>query len=348
VNGASVNGAVGPDFIVLTGFLGSGKTTLLRDFLSLPDGADTAVIVNEAGEIGLDGAILRESGAGTPIAMLSNGCICCQVGSDLAHTVEALLAVERPDANGPLRRIILETSGLSKPGPVLRQLASLAAHRMRVTVVATFDATRGMEPVSFEEAAAQWAAAHRIVVTKADAVPDAALARARTEIAALNPLAEIVATPSRGEAVAAAFAPLAGLAAMPDLPRVAAPAAHPRIAVRLARPAGILGYDTLAAWLDNLAGALGERLLRLKGLVRVAESERPLLVQSVGTSFSPPRPFGAPDSDMPLFLVVIARDLEDAELDAVQPVGSFTYASWTEPATVARAGSLQSAMVEWI
>ncbi|HEV7546376.1 MAG TPA: GTP-binding protein, partial [Reyranella sp.] len=57
----------GPDFVVLTGFLGSGKTTLLRDFLRLPDGADTAVIVNEAGEIGLDGAILRESGAGTPI-----------------------------------------------------------------------------------------------------------------------------------------------------------------------------------------------------------------------------------------------------------------------------------------
>ena len=339
VNGAPVNGAGAPDFVVLTGFLGSGKTTLLRDFLRLPDGADTAVIVNEAGEIGLDGAILRESGAGTPIAMLSNGCICCQAGSDLAHTVDALLAVERPGAGGPLRRIILETSGLSKPGPVLRQLASLAEHRMRVTVVATFDATRGMQPASFEEAAAQWAAAHRIVVTKADAVPDGALTRARGEVAALNPLAEIVATTSRDEAVAAAFAPLAGIAAMPALPR---------IAVCLARPAGILGYDALAAWLDNLAGALGDRLLRLKGLVRVAESERPVLVQSVGTSFSTPRPFGSPDSDMPLFLVVIACDLEDAELVAVQPVGLFAFSSWTEPLTVARAGSLQSAVVEWM
>ncbi len=235
-----MNGA-GPDFVVLTGFLGSGKTTLLRDFLRLPEGADTAVIVNEAGEIGLDGAILRESGAGTPIAMLSNGCICCQAGSDLAHTVDALLAVERPGASGPLRRIILETSGLSKPGPVLRQLASLAAHRLRVTVVATFDATRGMQPASFEEAAAQWAAAHRIVVTKADAVSDGALARSRNEVAALNPLAEIVATASRDEAVVAAFAPLAGIAAMPAPPRSAATAAHPRIAVRLARPAGVAG-----------------------------------------------------------------------------------------------------------
>ena len=108
--------------------------------------------------------------------------------------------------------------------------------------------------------------------------------------------------------------------------------------MRLARPAGVLGYDALAAWLDNLAGALGERLLRLKGLVRVAESARPILVQSVGTSFSTPRPFGAPDSDMPLFLVVIARDLEDAELDAVQPAGLFTFASWAEPADLSRAG----------
>ena len=69
MNGSPVNRA-GPDFVVLTGFLGSGKTTLLRDFLGLRNGADTAVIVNEVGEIGLDGTILRESGAGTPIAML--------------------------------------------------------------------------------------------------------------------------------------------------------------------------------------------------------------------------------------------------------------------------------------
>ena len=346
-----MTGGAGPDFVVLTGFLGSGKTTLLRDFLAHPEGADTAVIVNEAGEIGLDGAILRESGAtaaGVPIAMLSNGCICCQAGTDLSHTVEALLAAERPEASGPLRRIILETSGLSKPGPVLRQLASLAEHRMRVSVVATFDGARGVRPAAFEEAAAQWAAAHRIVVTKADVLPEGGLARARSEVAAINPLAEIVAAASRDEAVAAAFAPLADRAAIPMLPRVAAPAPHPRIAVRLARPAGTLAYDDLAAWLDNLAGALGERLLRLKGLVRVAESVRPVLVQSVGTSFSAPRPFGAPDSDPALFLVVIARDLEDGELEAVQPVDLVAFSSWTEPVNAVRAGPLQSAVVEWM
>jgi G3E family GTPase len=338
-----VTSPAGPDFVVLTGFLGSGKTTLLRDFLAGPDAADTAVIVNEAGEIGLDGVILREEGADMPIAMLSNGCICCQAGSDLAFTIDRLLTTERPGASGPLKRIILETSGLSKPGPVLRQLAGLAAYRMRVSVVATFDATRGTETAQFEEAAAQWAAAHRIVVTKTDAVSAQTLARAREDVAALNPLAEVVATAERPRAVAEAFAPLAGNAPMPALPQSAIPPVHARIAVRLARPNAVLKYDDLATWLDNLAGALGDRLLRLKGLVRVVESERPVLVQSVGTAFAAPRPFGEPQATPPLFLVIIARDLHAAELEAVAPAGLFAFSSWMKPA----AGPLTSVAVAW-
>ncbi|HTR85771.1 MAG TPA: GTP-binding protein [Reyranella sp.] len=321
---------VAPDFVVLTGFLGSGKTTLLRDYLMGPEAADTAVIVNEAGEIGLDGVILREEGGDSQIAMLSNGCICCTAGSDLAFTIDRLLAAK------PLKRIVLETSGLSKPGPVLRQLASLAEHRLRVSVLATFDATRGTEIAAFEEATAQWAAAHRIVVTKADVVSPDALACAREEIAVLNPLSEIVALAERSRVVAAAFAPLGNVAPMPTLPETAAATLHPRIAVRLARPTGVLAYDDLAFWLDNLAGALGERLLRLKGLVRVTESERPVLVQSVGTLFSAPRPFGEPQATPPLFLVIIARDLQAGELEAVSPPGLFAVSSWAGPSALPR------------
>lgn len=324
----------GPDFVVLTGFLGSGKTTLLRDFLTGPEAADTAVMVNEAGEIGLDGVILNE-GNDTPIAMLSNGCICCQAGSDLAYTIDRLLSVERPGATGPLRRLVLETSGLSKPGPVLRQLGGLASHRLRVSVLATYDATRGPQTAAFEEAAAQWAAAHRIVVTKTDAVSPEALTRANEEIASINPLAEVVAMADRDRVVAAAFAPLTSVAPMPAAPEVETPA-HARIAVRLARPTSILAYDDLATWLDNLAGALGERLLRLKGLVRVKESERPLLVQSVGTLFSPPRPFGEPQATPPLFLVIIARDLQPAELETVAPASLFGFSSYGGLSSVQR------------
>ncbi len=321
------------DFVVLTGFLGSGKTTLLRDYLTAPEAADTAVIVNEAGEIGLDGVLLRENGGDTPMAMLANGCICCTAGSDLAFTIDRLLATK------PLKRIVLETSGLAKPGPVLRQLGGLAEHRLRVSVLATLDATRGVAVAEFDEAAAQWAAAHRIVVTKTDAAPSGAVARASEEIAALNPLAEIVATADRKEAVASAFAPLASAAPMPAPPESPANAVHPRIVVSLARPASVLAYDDLCFWLDNLAGALGERLLRLKGLVRVRESERPLLVQSVGTVFSPPRPFGALDATTPEFLVIIARDLNAGELEAVAPPGLFGFSPWALRQSLLRAGA---------
>lgn len=323
-----------PDFVVLTGFLGSGKTTLLRDFLAGPEAADTAVIVNEAGEIGLDGVILRESSDAVPIAMLANGCVCCQVGSDLALTIEALMAAERPGAGGPLRRIVLETSGLSKPGPVLRQLASLAEYRMRVSVLATYDGVRGADVAEFEEAAAQWAAAHRIVLTKTDVLSPQRLAEVDAEIRALNPLADIVAAADRQTAVERAFAPLASAALLPSASSgVAEGRSHPRVSVRLARPTHIPAYDDLATWLDNMAGALGERLLRLKGLVRVAESDRPILVQSVGTLFSPPRPFGGPDEDASSFLVVIARDLRNGELEGVTPTNLFSLAPWPQAGT---------------
>ncbi|KMO11317.1 CobW family GTP-binding protein [Methylobacterium platani] len=327
------------DFVVLTGFLGSGKTTLLRDYLALPEAADTAVIVNEAGEIGLDGLILRETGGDVPMTMLANGCVCCQMTSDLARTVEALLAAERPESSGPLRRIVLETSGLSKPGPVLRQLASLAGFPMRVAVVATYDALRGPETAGFEEAAAQWAAAHRIALTKLDAAPPDRLGAARAEIAGINPLAETVADPDRRGAVAAAFAPLSGAGLDPALLAPEPVGAHPRVAVWLARPNVPLPYDDLAAWLDNLAGRLGERLLRLKGLVGIAESDRPLLVESVGTLFSRPRPFGRPGADAASFVVVIARDLAAGELEAVAPAGLFRFAPRVPGNPFARTGA---------
>lgn len=310
------------DFIVLTGFLGSGKTTLLAQYLHLPEAADSAVIVNEAGEIGLDGAILRETGGDVPMTMLANGCVCCQMVGSLAVTIAALLSADRPHASGPLRRIILETSGLAKPGAILRSLAGLAEFPLRITVLATYDALRGTQTTTFDEAAAQWAAAHRIVVTRLDAVSPERLAEAGAELGGLNPLAEKVCIADRAAAALAAFAPLAAAGTLPEL-RAEGERQHPRIAVRIARPASIPAYDDVATWLDNLAGALGERLLRLKGLVRVAEADRPLLVQSVGTLFSPPRPFGPPDGSAAPFLVIIARDLLPGELEAVEPTGMF-------------------------
>lgn len=316
----------GPAFVILTGFLGSGKTTLLREFLTSPEAADTAVIVNEAGEIGLDGIILRES-SNVPISMLANGCICCEAGNDLVATVVELMQAERPNATGSLRRIILETSGLSKPGPTLRQLAGLAQFRMPVSVLATFDAIRGKQASEYDEALSQWTAAHRIVVTKVDAVSSAQLEGIRGEIAGMNPLAEVVATVDRAASVAAAFAPLTRSAPMPDIRTSCSGSAHARISLHLARAQGPLRHHDLSMWLDNLAGALGDRLLRVKGLVRVAECDRPLLVQSVGTLYSPLVPFGVADAQASDFLVVISRDTGSDALEAVTPAKIFQISS---------------------
>jgi G3E family GTPase len=325
----------GLDFFVLTGFLGSGKTTLLRDFLGSAEATDTAVIVNEVGEIGLDGVVLRESGGDVPLAMLSNGCVCCQIGSDLAFTIDRLIMAQRPPGAGPLRRIILETSGLSMPGSVLRTLATLAEHRMKVAVVGTFDLTRGTEVAAFDEAVAQWAAAHRIVATKADLAGADALAGAPSMIATINPIAEVIAAGNRACAVSAVFAPLQASLPLRDISadRIAA---HPRVAVCVARPAGDVAFPDLADWLDNLAGALGERLLRIKGLVVVTESRRPLLIESVGTVFSPPRPLNVADRATSSFLVIIGRDVGQDELLPIAPQGLFEISSWQTPDAFSR------------
>jgi G3E family GTPase len=250
--------------------------------------------------------------------MLSNGCVCCQIGSDLAFTIDRLIAAPRPDGAGPLRRIILETSGLSRPGPVLRTLATLAEHRMKVAVVGTFDLTRGMEVASFEEAVAQWAAAHRIVVTKADLAAAEDLAGAPAKVAGVNPLAELIAIADRADAVQAGFAPLGAAPPMreigPEMPRV-----HPRIALCVARPVANMGYADLAAWLDNLAGLLGERLLRLKGLVQARR---------------------------PPFLVIIARDVNESDLH-IPPFGLFRLSSWSAPDVPPR-GSARAIRAEWV
>ena len=311
--------AAGTDFIVLTGFLGSGKTTLLRDYLALPEATDTAVIVNEAGEIGLDGAILAEGGT-LPVALLGNGCVCCAAGSELTTTVMAMLAERERIGLPPPARIVLETSGLAKPGPILRSLTGLAPLRLRVGVVATFDCTCGTALDGFEEAAAQWAGAQTLVLTKRDAVAAAALADAKRAAAAMNPTAALIDDADRGAALRAAFslhAPAAAGGAA--LWAEAVGLHHPRISIVLVRLLAAVAWDDLAEWLDNLAGLCGERLLRIKGLVQIVGARQPLLVQSVGTMFSAPRAFAGDDGEQS-FLVIILRDFDPREIALISPV----------------------------
>jgi G3E family GTPase len=294
------------DFILLVGFLGSGKTSLLVDWLSLPEAADTAVIVNEAGEIGVDGAILAEGGT-VPMTMLANGCVCCSLTSDLVFTVRALFDNREKSGLPPFRRIVLEGSGLSRPGPILRSLAPLAPLNLAVQVISTCDATRVVQQAGeFDEVAAQLAAAGTIVVTKTDLDdPGAALELARS----VNPLAHHLVEPDRLARARAAFSSTSQSA---EIPQEAAPA-HPRISVlRLAFTEEATWDDRLDA-MEDLAAFCGERLLRAKGFLRRPGTGVPMLVQAVGTLFAPLAPIPAA-RDAEEGLVVITRDLGAAEL----------------------------------
>jgi G3E family GTPase len=316
------------DLVILSGFLGSGKTSLLVDFLARADAGDTGVIVNEAGEIGVDGAIVADGSDDVPMLMLANGCVCCSLRSGLVHTVNTLLDAPRPPGRAALSRIILETSGLSRPGPIIASLADpeLAARGLRLSVVTTYDCARGaLGDEQFEEAAAQFAAAQRIVLTKTDTVPAAALPGHGRRAQALNPLAEIVAETDRAQAVARAFASLPGASAttlaLDALRRAGADAAglrHPRIRVWRGTVRRPMEWATFSAWLDDLAGLCGDRLLRLKALLRVSDCAEPVLIQSVGTTFGMPRRMATLASEQDV-LIVITRDVE---ADALGTLGA--------------------------
>lgn len=310
------------DLVLLCGFLGSGKTTLLVDWLRDPAAADTGVIVNEAGEVGIDGAIIANDRDNVPMLLLANGCVCCTLRSDLVHTLTALLDTR------PLKRVVLECSGLSRPGPVIAALADpeLTHRGLRLAVLCTVDCTIDADALAqTDEAMAQVAAAHRIVLTKTDRVLPQQLEAHAAHAAALNPLATVIADADRARAVHAAFARAAGAA---DLAALAArmlttgarPLAHPRIRVMAAQAQAGISWNAFSEWLDDLAGFCGERLLRLKAVVRVSDCAEPILIQSVGTTFgAPQRLLRQPDAREAI--VVIARDLDAAQIRAAAPDG---------------------------
>src|SRR5256885_561476 len=161
---------------VVTGFLGSGKPTLMRELLSRPEGADTAVVVNEFGEVGIDDALLRASSDAT--VLLGNGCLCCTVRTDLQESLRTLFADRARGAVPSFRRVIIETSGLADPGPVLQTFASdraLGQEFHLQSLVTVVDALAGIGNLErMPEARHQAALADRIVLTKTDLADNAA------------------------------------------------------------------------------------------------------------------------------------------------------------------------------
>ncbi len=278
---------------VVTGFLGSGKTTLLNDILRHDGFARTAVIINEFGETGLDHLFIegREDG----IVELSNGCLCCTIRGELAQTLDAL-----PD--GRIDRVIVETTGLADPVPVLQAIIAnptVAARFEAATVMTIADALNlPRQLASHREARLQVSLADLLVVTKLDMVPAREREARRDEIMALlralNPAAPIV---LRDEVP---LSPALFDLAAPGARDIAQPSGHHHhhhdvnrhgdtirsVVLRTERP---MPREAAEMFCDLMTSAHCDHLLRLKGLVAIEGEKGPLLVHAIHGVMHEPR-----------------------------------------------------------
>ncbi len=323
---------------LLTGFLGSGKTTLLNRILREPGIEETAVLINEFGAVSIDHLLVRE--ASENLMVMSNGCICCSVAGDM---VQALRDLYFKRANGEVpnfRRVIIETTGLADPAPILHTLIEMplvAARYALSGIVTTVDAEHGAGQLdAHPESVKQAAVADRIVITKADRASAVALAALRQRLAALNPGATILEavngqldaarlfdtglyqpgqrTPDvRRWLAAEAYRPLAASTSPMALPRPAAPRHDARIRAFAVAFTSPLVWDALVDALETLTELRGDQLLRIKGIVNPAGEDRPRAIHAVQHTLYPAAQLPAwPDADHSTRLVFITRDLDEA------------------------------------
>lgn len=316
---------------VLTGFLGSGKTTLVNRLLKLADLQGTAVIVNEFGTVGIDQDLIAQASDDT--ILLPNGCLCCALRGDLIEAFTRL-AAQGAVAGVPLRQVLLETSGLADPGPILRTLMGEAAIRQRFVlagVACTVDAVLGDRTLdAHPESVQQVAVADVLLLTKTDLTGGAPAPALLERLRALNATAALHAdAPAQPQALRALMQdrgvePLAAarLSATGDAPLyrpvgVAEAAAKPPrhrdgISSFVLVREEPLPREAFFAWMDLLVASRGEDLLRVKGLVRLAESPgQPLVIHGVQHLFSPPESLPAwPGEDRRTRIVFITRGVE--------------------------------------
>jgi G3E family GTPase len=294
---------------LLTGFLGSGKTTLLRHLLAHPEMGETAVIVNELGEAAIDHHLLRRVDERT--VLLKSGCLCCALRGDLADELRDLLGRRDRGEIPPFRRVVVETSGMADPVPIVYTLLSepVVKHHFRLEcVVTTVDAQHGLR---LEESLKQAAVADRLVVTKVDAADPEPV---KAELRRLNPAAEILEA-SFGDVEPARLFGDSGTD-LRSVPAFRSGHAHDHgVAAHCLVLDKPLDWTAFGVWLTMLLQARGEDVLRVKGLLDVG-AEGPLLINGVQHVVSPPEHLPAwPDDDRSSKLVFIGRGFTVAELE---------------------------------
>ncbi|MFL5188326.1 MAG: CobW family GTP-binding protein [Microvirga sp.] len=333
---------------ILTGFLGSGKTTLLNRLLKDPALQDTVVIMNEFGEIGLDHLLVETIDEG--MVLLSAGCLCCTVRGDLIATLEDLLRKRDNDRILPFKRVIIETTGLADPAPILHAVLYHPYLSMRYAVegvVTAVDAVNGSATLNaHREAVKQAAVAERIVITKADLVQDQeSLTRLRERLHQLNPGAALLEASAPAEAVIAGglFGLDGKIADVAEWLKTEAVEAaereshahqhghHPhhdhdhhhhhhhdvnrhdeRIRAFCLTSDQPIRQGTLDMFLDLLRSSQGSKLLRVKGLVALAEDpEHPVVIHGVQHVVHVPAVLPSwPSEDRRSRIVFIVDDLE--------------------------------------
>ena len=319
---------------LLTGFLGSGKTTLLNALLRDPDMAETAVLVNEFGDVGIDHLLVET--LDDDVVLLNAGCICCTIRSDLVECLGELFDKRAAGAIPAFRRVMIETTGLADPAPLLHTLLDHEAVRTRYCVdgvIATVDAVLGFRQLDeHEECLRQAAVADRLVLTKTDIAEPHEVAALHERLRAINPGAPVIEV-IHGRLAAARLLD-AGVfdlaaknadvgawlnqAAYDDEHGAGGPSGHgpdtnrhgDGIEAFCLEAEAPLEMYRFVAWIERLFEAHGAHILRLKGVLDVAGSEVPLVVHGVQHIFHPiTRLRRWPDGERRSRIVVITHDL---------------------------------------
>ena len=298
---------------VVTGFLGAGKTTLLQRFLDTSEGAGTAIVVNEFGAEAIDDVLLRGSAEKT--VLIGNGCLCCNTRSDLQNALRRLVTERRRGDIPDFRRVVIETSGLADPSPILQTFATdrALAGEFHVEVVLTVvDAAAGKATLDWSaEARKQVILADVLVVTKADIAGIEAAEALTAQLALLSPRAAVV------TAVNGALDPLRLIAPRHgEREGFIAEAAHSDgIGSFVLTENAPVAWESFARAMETLTSLRGPDLLRVKGLLNVTGCLGPVVVQFVQHLAHPPVELAEwPSDDRRSRVVFITRGISEYQV----------------------------------
>jgi len=321
---------------LITGFLGSGKTTLLNQLVQQSGMQNTVVIVNEFGEIGVDHLLIKASTE--DMMILEGGCVCCSVRFDLLNTLEDLFRKQKKKEIPVFEQVLIETTGLADPAPILRTLINdqfIAAHYRLEAVVTTVDALYGAQQLDeYDESVKQAALANHLILTKIDLIDNESLENLKQRLCQLNPTAIIHSVNLNQQSLEATTLFNTGhynkKNQQIDVERWLQAdiylknqehidSSHPytphrhdayikTFCIEHAEP---LHWLTLERWIQQLTRLRGKDLLRVKGIAYTYETDLPVVIQGVQHIFQSPTMLDAwPTQERRSQIVFITRNIE--------------------------------------